>query len=106
MFDAKEAVERYNEYMNAMVDRFLGWKLPKDFYPDAGIKFTPPVEGSPEHFWPIGTNLFTAEQARQMFKECVPPTCFGLDDCSSSALSTCSWASKCGTDIDNKKEVV
>lgn len=50
-----------------MVDRFLGWRLPEDFHPDAGIEFTPPPEGF-EHIWPTGTNLFTAEQADLMVR--------------------------------------
>lgn len=49
----------------AMVDRFLGWPLPKDFYPDCGITFTP--LGHPNG-WPIGTNLLTATQAKAMFE--------------------------------------
>ena len=48
-----------------MVNRFLGWKLPRDFMPDAGIAFTAPKH--PGH-WPIGTNLLTAEQARAMLE--------------------------------------
>lgn len=48
-----------------VVDRFLGWKLPKDFGPDAGISFTPPP--NPE-WWPTGTNLFTAVQTKQMLE--------------------------------------
>lgn len=47
-----------------MVDRFLGWKLPADFKPDAGISYTP-THGA----WssPVsGTNLFDADQARAM----------------------------------------
>ena len=50
-----------------MVNRFLGWKLPKDFSPDAGISFKPtkPYE-EPE--WPVGTNLLTADQAKHMFE--------------------------------------
>jgi len=51
------------------VDRFLGWDLPKDFAPDAGISFVPPTA---PHRHPVGTNLFTAEQARQMFEHCLP----------------------------------
>lgn len=54
-----------------MVNRFLGWKLPKDFSPDAGISFNPtkPYEGDElGNSWPIGTNLFTAEQAKQMIE--------------------------------------
>jgi hypothetical protein len=49
-----------------MVNRFLCWPLPHDFYPDAGIKFTPPTLGPGS--WPIGTNLFTATQARVMLE--------------------------------------
>ncbi|UEP31575.1 hypothetical protein [Burkholderia sp. B21-007] len=51
--------------ISAMVDRFLGWKLPHDFSPDCGISFTPP---SNPHWGPIGTNLLNADQARQMFE--------------------------------------
>ena len=50
-----------------MVDRFLGWKLPKDFSPDAGISFTPhkyQLDGT--WAWPEGTNLFSREQATEM----------------------------------------
>lgn len=57
--------------INSMVNRFLCWKLPKNFQPDGGISFNPikPYEGD-EHgnsWWPVGTNLLTADQARQMF---------------------------------------
>jgi len=45
-----------------MVNRFLSWKLPDDFAPDAGITFEPSRD------WPIGTNLFTAQQARAMLE--------------------------------------
>lgn len=55
-----------------MVSRFLSWKLPKDFCPDAGISFKPtkPYEGDEfgNSWWPVGTNLLTADQARQMFE--------------------------------------
>lgn len=54
----------------AMVDRFLSWKLPQDFGPDAGISFTPPPR-LPDLYWPTGTNLFHAGQALEMFKHCV-----------------------------------
>ena len=55
------------------VDRFLGWKLPADFAPDAGITFKPlanadsPVNLQYKHE-PVGTNLFTAAQAKAMFE--------------------------------------
>jgi hypothetical protein len=55
------------------VNRFLGWKLPADFAPDAGISFKPYAnhQMSAEYQYkhePIGTNLFTADQARAMFE--------------------------------------
>ena len=53
--------------IDKMVDSFLGWKLPEDFVPDAGISFLPMGEHS-SHFWPIGTNLLTDDQARAMVK--------------------------------------
>jgi hypothetical protein len=57
-----------------MVDRFLSWKLPEDFHPDAGISFKPEynVEYNaklgipPARHQPIGTNLLTATQAKAM----------------------------------------
>ena len=77
----------------AMADAFLCWRLPKDFSPDAGISFNAPDN---EAHWPVGTNLFTAEQAAKMFKDCIPPTCFGEDDCTSNRLAVCAWTMKCG----------
>ena len=60
--------------LKAMVDRFLAWPVPNDFAPDAGISFVPPKPGSyGTHWWPIGTNLMTAEQAMQMFRNCTTP---------------------------------
>lgn len=50
-----------------LVNRFLCWKLPKDFYPDAGISFERRNDYDGPH-WPIGTNLFTADQARDMIE--------------------------------------
>lgn len=51
-----------------MVDRFLGWHLPNDFNPDCGISFTQTVnESTHKHTYElVGTNLFTATQAKEM----------------------------------------
>ncbi len=52
-----------------MVDRFLGWKLPKDFFPDGGISFKAVFNEHTDHPMkaePVGTNLFTADQAKEM----------------------------------------
>ena len=64
-------VETTDDLVKEMVNRFLGWKLPKDFAPDAGISFTAPkhYEDGDEYeplWWPVGTNLLTADQAREM----------------------------------------
>jgi len=55
--------------IDEMVNKFLGWKLPENFTPDAGIAFKPfdhQRYNSPH--WPIGTNLLTADQAKAMLK--------------------------------------
>ena len=58
------------DQISEMVNRFLNWKLPKDFWPDAGISFKPtkPYDGDEygNSWWPAGTNLLTADQAREM----------------------------------------
>jgi hypothetical protein len=56
------------DIIDHMVDRFLSWKLPKDFQPDQGISFKQATlkDYETDRFWPIGTNLFTADQARTM----------------------------------------
>lgn len=46
------------ELLRDLVDRFLGWPVPADCYPDG-------IPGKPGR---IGTNLLTADQARQMFE--------------------------------------
>lgn len=62
-----------------MTERFLGWKLPEDFHPDAGISFKREFNDSPEamrvlglehpmRHEPIGTNLFDAIQAEAMIR--------------------------------------
>jgi hypothetical protein len=53
-----------------MVIRFLMWPLPKDFGPDCGISFDGRKDDqwNKNKTWPVGTNLFTADQARAMLK--------------------------------------
>lgn len=55
------------EIVKRAVDRFLCWKLPEDFAPDGGISF----DRSGHKYEPVGTNLLTAEQAKQMFLDCL-----------------------------------
>lgn len=56
--------------IDKMVNRFLSWKLPADFNPDGSIKFFKPnlSHGGYAYEWPIGTNLFTAEQVKALFE--------------------------------------
>lgn len=60
-----------DEIVDKMVDRFLMWQLPEDFAPDAGIKYERIL-----NLYPVGTNLFTATQAKEMVRFMVE----GLDD--------------------------
>lgn len=55
--------------IDAYVQRFLGWKLPATFSPDCGVHFDY-VGMNPESMntWPVGTNLLTADEARQMLE--------------------------------------
>lgn len=59
------------ELVHLMVDRFLVWKLPDDFNPDAGISFKSEYNEDtqyPMKHEPVGTNLFNAEQAEKMVR--------------------------------------
>lgn len=59
-----------DEQINHMVERFLGWNLPDDFNPDAGISFKREYNENspfgPSNHEPSGTNLFCYEQAKKM----------------------------------------
>ena len=61
-FTAEQAV---GGVTSDMVGRFLAWKLPKDFAPDGGISFKECA------WWPMGTNLLHADQAREMLEHVV-----------------------------------
>jgi NTP pyrophosphatase (non-canonical NTP hydrolase) len=56
------------QMIDAMVNAFLGWPLPKDFHPDCHINFDREKAQATPHSWPVGTNLLTADHARQMFE--------------------------------------
>jgi hypothetical protein len=65
-----------DEQIKHMVYRFLGWRLPEHFRPDAGISFNPQynieynaARGNPPALHhPSGTNLFDAQQAEAMIR--------------------------------------
>lgn len=57
-----------DEQIKHMVDRFLRWRLPKDFSPDGGISAVRP-NYAPEAEWTLsGTNLLNAQQATEMVR--------------------------------------
>lgn len=66
--------------LKRMVDRFLSWKLPENFRPDAGISFEPRYNVDNIHGWPegkhepTGTNLFDATQAEAMVRHMAEET--------------------------------
>lgn len=55
--------------IDALVNRFLCWKLPKDFAPDGHISFNKTAYAASN--WPTGTNLLHAGQAAEMFEHCL-----------------------------------
>jgi hypothetical protein len=63
-----EAMPITKEQIQHMVDRFLGWRLPKDFNPDAGISYTRPNYAPNVDATPSGTNLLNATQATAMVR--------------------------------------
>lgn len=65
------AAEPVATVTDEMVSRFLGWPLPKDFAPDAGISFD--RTSMDKYGWPMpcGTNLLNAIQARAMLEHVV-----------------------------------
>lgn len=60
-----------DELVKQMVARFLCWRLPEHFHPDAGISFKPTFNDHmdpPMRHNPTGTNLFDADQAEAMVR--------------------------------------
>lgn len=54
-----------------IVERFLQWKLPSNFSPDAGISFEPDFNihtDYPMKHKPTGTNLLNYTQATEMIR--------------------------------------
>lgn len=71
-----EAENMTEAQIKHMVDRFLGWKLPENFSPDAGISYARPNYAPSVDATPSGTNLFDAQQADAMVRymiEGMPP---------------------------------
>ncbi|MFZ1744768.1 MAG: hypothetical protein WAU17_02515 [Nitrospirales bacterium] len=60
-----------DDQIRHMAERFLRWKLPENFAPDAGISFKAEFNEDSTHpmrHEPTGTNLLTYEQALEMVR--------------------------------------
>jgi len=57
-----------DDQVKHLVDRFLGWRLPENFNPDAGISYTRPNYAPGVDAAPSGTNLLDATQAEAMIR--------------------------------------
>lgn len=63
-----------DEQIKHMTERFLSWKLPEDFQPDAGVSFKPTFNENTSHpgrHEPSGTNLLSYTQAEAMIRHMV-----------------------------------
>lgn len=65
-----------DEEIKHMTNRFLAWRLPEPFRPDAGISYTRGNFPPTMDVHPVGTNLFDYNQAEAMVRHMVE----GLDD--------------------------
>jgi hypothetical protein len=70
----KQEKQMDDSQIKYMVHRFLGWKLPQNFNPDAGISYAPLSYA--DKCPPTGTNLLDATQTEAMIRylvEGLPP---------------------------------
>lgn len=68
VYDFARAIQRASQPdITEMVNRFLGWRLPEDFYPDCFVNFES-ERAKRRGSWPMGTNLFHAGQAKAMIE--------------------------------------
>lgn len=87
-----------DEQIKQMAERFLQWKLPANFHPDAGISFEPEfnVEWTaarglpPDRHNPTGTNLWGYTEAVEMVRHMVA----GLDEAHDATKAEFSDAAK------------
>ncbi len=56
------------DQIKQMVNRFLGWRMPKSFRPDGGVSYNRPMYDPSYDYMPSGTNLLNASQATEMVR--------------------------------------
>ena len=66
--DAKPTETRAPVVTDDMVSRFLSWRLPATFNPDGGVTFDKKDYDPNSHWWPVGTNILNADEARAMLE--------------------------------------
>lgn len=68
------AGEMTDDQIEHMVQRFLQWRLPENFNPDAGISFDPVQNKGTQYEYrhqPVGTNLLDYDQAKAMVRHMI-----------------------------------
>jgi hypothetical protein len=99
LFGGWEMTEAQIRYM---VERFLGWRLPDNFNPDAGISFKRDFNEHTAHpmkHEPVGTNLFDAVQTEAMVR-------YLVDGMPQSVASECSAAQPTKAEITDKDRLL
>ncbi len=56
------------DQIKRMAERFLSWRLPEPFRPDAGISFVAPTGPNAHVHYPTGTNLWGYTEAVEMVR--------------------------------------
>lgn len=88
------------EQVKHMVDRFLSWRLPKNFNPDNGISYKRPKYDPSIDATPSGTNLFDAGQATEMVRYMIE----GLSAASGEASGDEPWRRCPSTHCERRQE--
>jgi hypothetical protein len=94
--------EMNNEQIKYMVNRFLQWRLPENFNPDAGISFKRDYNENtayPMKHQPVGTNLFDYTQAEEMVRYMID----GLPDTAAATLGKMKSDKKAASSRENGK---
>ena len=91
--------------IDELVNRFLRWKLPEGFSPDGGISFKR-IPDFPElnkwEYEPVGTNLFTAVQAKEMFEYCLKEEPVVLNNMSNTPEQVAKYTRQNSPDISKE----
>lgn len=94
-----------DDQLKHMVERFLGWRLPENFNPDAGISFKNTFNENtpyPMKHEPTGTNLFDYGQAEEMVRYMVE----SMPGANGEPLGNCRTPHFLGEPTPNRKALI